>query len=65
MSKKDNAADTRNQLQAAIKVLKVKAESGIADSDITPLRSAISNAKAVSFSGLMLIVHDKFDLSRF
>jgi hypothetical protein len=47
LKQREALGDILNQLHAAVKVLKVKAESGISDSDLSPLQRAISNAKKV------------------
>lgn len=42
-----NSQEVKSQLQAAIRVLEVKSESGISESDLSPLKTAIDSAARV------------------
>jgi myosin-7 len=52
LSAKGSKDDIKNQLEASIKVLKVKAEAGIKESDLIPLRNAITRARQLNLPEL-------------
>jgi hypothetical protein len=47
LSAKDTRDGVQKQLEASIRVLKVKAESGVTEQDLIPLRNAITKARQV------------------
>jgi hypothetical protein len=48
LSAKGTRDEVQNQMEASIKVLKVKAESGVTEADLVPLRVAITKARQVN-----------------